>query len=221
MSDRHPTTFQTIEAVILDYGEVLCSPPELYQIVRMAEVFNLRPDVFRSLYEKNRRLYDRGDITAQRYWELLGVDAGITLTSSQLDQLRAWDVEMWSRLNPVMVDWVGALHSAGMKTGLLSNMHADMIVRVRQSFAWFSQIDCPIFSHEVRLAKPEPAIYGRCLESLQISPRQAMFIDDRAVNVEAAHKLGMSAIRFQSAMQLKQELRALGFPVLPNTLTSV
>ncbi len=221
MFDRYRTTFQNIEAVILDYGEVLCSPPELDQIVRMAEVFNLGLDVFRSLYEKNRHLYDRGDITAQRYWELIGVDAGITLASSQLEQLRAWDVEMWSRLNPVMVDWVGALHSAGMKTGLLSNMHADMIVRVRQSFAWFSQIDSPTFSHEVRLAKPEPEIYEHCLESLHISPHQAMFIDDRPVNVEAAHKLGMSAIRFQSATQLKEELGALGFTVLPNPPASV
>jgi putative hydrolase of the HAD superfamily len=35
-------------------------------------------------------------------------------------------------------------------------------------------------------------------------------VDDRSLNVEAARKLGMPAIRFENAAQLRRELASLG-----------
>jgi hypothetical protein len=40
-------------------------------------------------------------------------------------------------------------------------------------------------------------------------------VDDRETNVEAARALGIRAIQFESVSQLKDELVALNFPVLP------
>ena len=39
---------------------------------------------------------------------------------------------------------------------------------------------------------------------------RVIFIDDIAVNVDAARMMGMRGIQFQSAEQLKRELLALG-----------
>ena len=62
----------------------------------------------------------------------------------------------------------------------------------------------------VGLRKPEGGIYRLALEITQNQPEQCCFIDDRALNLEAAARLGMHAIHMQSASQLEQELKKLG-----------
>jgi putative hydrolase of the HAD superfamily len=204
-----------IKAVIFDYGEVLCFPPTAAQIGRMADIFALDAGRFRRLYEKNRRAYDRGDLTAEAYWLAFGADVGVQLNSEKIATLRAWDTEMWSRSNPAMVEWVAALRAAGTRTGLLSNMQEDMVARVRRDFPWVADFDCAVFSHEVGLAKPEAEIYQRCLEGLGAAPQETLFIDDRPNNIKAAQELGIQAIRMQSVAQLRTELVSLGFALLP------
>jgi FMN phosphatase YigB (HAD superfamily) len=71
------------------------------------------------------------------------------------------------------------------------------------------------FSAEVRIIKPDPAIYEHTLRGLGVPAAEALFLDDREINVEAARSLGIRSIQFQSTAQLKKELEALGFPILP------
>jgi putative hydrolase of the HAD superfamily len=123
---------------------------------------------------------------------------------------------MWSNMNPLMIAWLEALHQSGLRTALLSNMHADMVAKVRGEFEWMRNFDCAVFSHEVRLAKPEPKIYQLCLEGLGTTARETLFIDDREVNITAARALGLAAIRFASVPQLRAELERLEFRVLPS-----
>ena len=201
--------------LILDYGEVLCLKPLPEQIERMAAIFGISGGRFMKLYERNRREYDRGDLNAERYWFSFADEAGLGLRADQIPLLREWDVEMWSNTDPLMIDWLKAVHQSGLRRALLSNMHADMIARVRNSFSWISYFDCMVFSYERRLAKPEAAIYERCIEELGTSPDQTLFFDDRDVNVQAAQNLGIHAIRFESLRQLRVQLEELRFPILP------
>ena len=209
------TSIPRIKGVILDYGEVLCLRPEQQQLLRMADLFGISPDEFGTLYEKNRRAYDRGDLTPERYWFGFADEPGISLSANQISRLRAWDVEMWSDLNPAMVKWLESVHLGGFKTALLSNMHADMVAKVRREIDWIKHIDFAVFSHEVKLAKPEAKIYEYCLEGLETLPQETLFIDDREVNVEAAEALGIRAVRFESVAQLRSELLKIGFPIVP------
>ena len=209
------TSIPRIKGVILDYGEVLCLRPEQQQLLRMADLFGIGPDEFATLYEKNRRAYDRGDLTPERYWFAFADEPGISLSANQIPCLRAWDVEMWSSLNSAMVKWLESVHLGGFKTALLSNMHADMVAKVRREIDWIKHIDFAVFSHEVKLAKPEARIYEHCLEGLETPPQETLFIDDREVNVEAAEALGIRAVHFESVVQLRSELLKIGFPIVP------
>jgi len=205
-----------IRAIVLDYGEVLCLRPTEKQLRRMADVFGIDIPRFETLYEKNRRAYDRGDLTPDRYWFAFADEPGFRLAADKIPSLRAWDVEMWSNTNPVMIAWLETLHQSGLRTALLSNMHADMVAKVRGEFEWMRNFDSAVFSHEVRLAKPEPKIYQHCLEGLGTAARETLFIDDREVNIAAARALGLAAIRFTSVPQLRAELERLEFRVLPS-----
>jgi putative hydrolase of the HAD superfamily len=212
---RTTTIKHGIQGVILDYGEVLCLRPTEEQLLRMASVFGISPSRFTALYEKNRRAYDRGDLTPERYWFSFADEPGISLSANQIPLLRTWDMELWSSLNPVMVAWLESVHLSGIRTALLSNMHADMVAKVRQDFHWIKGIDFAVFSHEVRLAKPEAKIYEYCLEGLATAPHETLFIDDREVNVKAAQALGIQAVRFESVAQLRLELEGLSLPIVP------
>jgi FMN phosphatase YigB (HAD superfamily) len=66
------------------------------------------------------------------------------------------------------------------------------------------------------LIKPDKAIYERCLEGLQVTPSEALFVDDKEINVQAARALGITSIQFQSVGQLRDELAALPFAILPS-----
>jgi len=62
----------------------------------------------------------------------------------------------------------------------------------------------------VGLRKPEAGIYKLALDVTQRDPQECLFIDDRALNLECAGKLGMRTIHFQNAAQLQEELRRHG-----------
>jgi putative hydrolase of the HAD superfamily len=202
-------------AVIVDYGAVLCHPPFPHEIARMSRALGVPPERFPSLYEHGRDAYDRGDLTTKQYWEGVARQAGVELAPDVVDALAQWDKEMWSRANTEMTDWVASLQVAGYKTALLSNMQGDMIEHVRGKFPWLGDFDEQIFSSEVRLIKPDPALYRRALEKLGAEASETIFIDDREENVEGARAVGMTAFRYRSLPELRRDLESAGFRHLP------
>jgi putative hydrolase of the HAD superfamily len=204
-----------IGAVIFDYGEVLCHRPSEAEFRRMWKLFGAEGNSFQALWEKNRGAFDRGDITGEAYWSALAVDAGVEIDAAQLDEVCRWDVEMWGNANSVMVAWLRELRRGGIKTGLLSNIHPAMISYLRENFDWLELFDFRTFSAEVRLIKPDPGIYEHTLRGLGVAAGEALFVDDREINVRAARELGIHAFQFRSVEQLRKDLMAIGFPILP------
>ena len=60
------------------------------------------------------------------------------------------------------------------------------------------------------MVKPDDDIYRAVLAITRIRPEQAIFIDDRAVNVESALASGYNAVRFLNLPQLRAHLEGLG-----------
>jgi putative hydrolase of the HAD superfamily len=209
------STPSKIKAVIFDYGEVLCYPPTAQEMGRMAALFGMDPVSFRKLWDRDRLGYDRGDLSPEAYWSGVAKDTGVQLTPEQIAQLRQWDLEMWGHDNPTMVAWLTQLRSLGVKTGLLSNMPHEMVRYVRQRFAWLDQFDHVTFSAEVRLIKPDAAIYEHSLRGVAVSASEALFLDDKEPNVQGALAVGIHAIRFRSIEQLRSDLQEFEFPILP------
>lgn len=203
-----------IRGVVLDFGEVLCHKPALDKLGRMADALDLPQPAFIARYSQERAPYDQGILSPEGYWSKVAAD-GAALNPELLSRLRQWDVEMWSQMDLDMVNWLDRLRDSGFKTAILSNMHGDMAAHVRRNFAWLRRVDCPILSSELRLIKPDPAIYERCLDCLGLPPSEVVFIDDRETNVAAARALGIVGLRFQSVGQLRVDLGSLGIVVVP------
>jgi putative hydrolase of the HAD superfamily len=215
MTDNHSKPDPDIEAVIFDYGEVLCHAPTAEQKARLAGFFGISVDRLPTLWERNRGPYDRGDLTPQDYWSRLAADAGREIHPHQIDEICELDLAMWSTVNVEMVNWALELGASGLKVGLLSNMHPQTVAHCRRQFAWLNRFNSLTFSGDVRLIKPDRAIYERALRDLGAKASETLFLDDREPNVRSAKQLGMRAIHFHSIAQLRDELEAAGFPILP------
>jgi len=202
---------RAIRAVILDFGEVLTHPPAPETIAFMAELFRLTPEKFRGFYYGERYRYDRGEISGEDYWLAIAKDASVSLTPEQIDWLRRMDVEMWSDVNPAMLQWAAELRASGLLTAVLSNMHLDMAAAVRSNQTWFEDFDCFVLSAELGLAKPDREIFQHCLECLKVATGEAIFIDDKQRNTQAAETLGIAAICADSPSSIREQLTSGGW----------
>jgi 2-haloacid dehalogenase len=108
------------------------------------------------------------------------------------------------------VELLEGLKRAGYALHGLSNWSAETFPLARARFPFFGHFETILLSGEVRLAKPDPAIFRVLLERLGRKAQECVFIDDSAANIEAASALGFDAIHFKSAAQVKSALQKKG-----------
>jgi putative hydrolase of the HAD superfamily len=117
---------------------------------------------------------------------------------------------MWTTQNPAMVAWQQQLKQRGLLTAILSNMGDNVLENIEREFDWIHRFDVRVWSYQLHMAKPAAAIYLATLEKLSIQPEEALFLDDRLDNIEAAQALGMNAIKFSTVERLRADLIAAG-----------
>lgn len=106
---------------------------------------------------------------------------------------------------------VEALDGNGVPLFAITNFSADFWPPFHdQEEAFFGRFRDIVVSGEVKLLKPDPAIYYLALDRFGLKPADALFVDDRAINVEAAEAVGMHGHLFTTAEALRERLEAEG-----------
>lgn len=80
--------------------------------------------------------------------------------------------------------------------GLLSNAWVNARPLLKRHFDFIDVFDVSVFSCEVGMRKPDPAIFKMMLEKMGVEAENAVFIDDLPSNIEGAKSVGLHAIRF-------------------------
>ena len=112
---------------------------------------------------------------------------------------------------PESVALIERVRAAGHRLALLSNMprpFADHLETTHDCFGWFEH---RAWSGRLGAMKPRRAIFDHVAAALAVDPREAVFIDDHAGNIESARTLGWQALHFTSAAQCENHLRARGW----------
>ena len=174
----------------------------------MLRITGLPADRFESLYWANRPPLDEGKLTGIEYWQRILREAGLNLEPGAVKELNLWDARLWTTRNPAMLAWQEKLKERGLLTAILSNMGDDVLASVEREFDWIHRFDVLVWSYQVHMVKPDPAIYRYTLAKLGTRPEETLFIDDRAVNVEAALAVGMKALKFSTLDRLRADLIA-------------
>ena len=203
-----------LRAVVFDYGIVLTGPPDAAAWANLLRITGLPEERFEPLYWADRAALDEGKLTGIAFWQKLLREAGLPLDHAE--ELSRWDTRLWTVENPVMVAWQLAVKQRGLLTAILSNIGDDVLASVERSFDWIHRFDVLVWSCQLGVIKPNPAIYRHTLAELGVQPEETLFIDDKRPNVEAARALGIQTIEFSTVEQLRASLIAAGLDgVLP------
>jgi 2-haloacid dehalogenase len=105
------------------------------------------------------------------------------------------------------------LRRAGVRTYALSNWSAETFPGTQARYPFLDELDGVLISGDVKVGKPDPAIFREFLARFALTAQSTVYIDDWEWNVTAAAGLGMVALRFTDAAQLRSDLRSLGLPL--------
>jgi 2-haloacid dehalogenase len=111
--------------------------------------------------------------------------------------------------NPESLALLADLQQAGYATYGLSNWSAETFPSTCKAHPFFNTLDGIVLSSEVKVCKPDPAIYQILLTRYRLQAEESIFIDDRQENVDAAKRLAIHGILFQTAKQVREDLKGL------------
>jgi HAD superfamily hydrolase (TIGR01509 family) len=175
-----------LDAIVFDIGNVLLSFDFEKTFRRVAPACGVSPDQVVSRLSALKGPLESGQISADVFLEEVSRELDYR---GDAEELRfAWQ-EIFEPIEETHA-LVRRLHKR-IPLYLLSNtndLHTEYFLPRYPVFECFEDA---IFSHEVRVMKPDPAIYRAALDRFQIEPQKMLFIDDLAENVAAAAGLGI------------------------------
>ena len=198
-------------AIIFDIGRVLIRVDISRAMEGLASGLSLTPEEVWSAIQNDPHWMDwqEGRISP-RDWHLhLTKRLGASLTFEQFS-------EVWNRAldpNPIHSESFLENLSKNYRLALLSNTDPIHMSHEEARFPFFRFFPIRIYSYRVGASKPDPIIYRQALQACKVRAEEAVYIDDIEAYAEAASRLGMAGIVFQSPEQLQAELRALGIQI--------
>lgn len=100
---------------------------------------------------------------------------------------------------------VGELYGAGCEMHALSNYPVWYEI-IEEKLRLSRYLKWTFVSWKTGLRKPDRETFLNAAETLDVSPEECLFIDDRPVNVDAAKQVGMDAIVMTGADELRRGL---------------
>jgi putative hydrolase of the HAD superfamily len=204
--NSHQKQPATTRAVLFDVGGVLfrfkdVTPyREWEQRLQLAEG-ELAKIVFSNPISRRAMV---GQSTPEEVWAEVQKQLALSMADLETLQVDVWKGGAW---DTELLEFIRSLRPT-YKTGIISDAWSDARMMIK-SFVNESLFDVIVFSAEEGLRKPEPEIYLRALTKLEVSPEEAIFVDDMPYNVEAARRLGMQTILFTDSATVIQTIRQL------------
>ena len=192
-------------AVIFDVGNVLFGwDPESFLVRQIAD------DSERLRFIEDTNLYAWHDtLDGGRPFDEAAAELSETFPA-YAEMISAWG----SRFGETITDPVPGVHEIvadldqmGVRLFAITNFSADFWPPfVQREQAFFSRFRDIVVSGAEKMMKPDPAIYYLALDRFGVAARDALFIDDRQINVDGALAAGMRAHLFTTAEDLRARL---------------
>jgi putative hydrolase of the HAD superfamily len=198
-----------IAAVVFDLGGVLADFGGVGPMRRLAGIDSDEELWRRWLACEPVRRFERGHCTAEDF--VAGLVAAWDLTVAPADLLgafRGWLVGPYDGAED-LVRQVGE----AVTVACLSNTNTVHWEAGASQWPMLRQFDRTFLSFQIGLVKPDREIFEHVVAELGLPGHRVLFLDDNAVNVEAARDVGMQARRTAGVAQARAAIVAAG--VLP------
>ncbi len=201
---------KTIKTIIFDIGRVLVRVNVANAKAGLAKGLFLSPEELWAAIEKDPRWQDwqEGRMSARDWYLNLTRRLGVTMDFAHF-------TEVWNSAldpEPIHPNSLFECLTKKYKLGLLSNTDPLHVSQLESSYEFMRYFPpaTRTYSCSVGASKPDPVIFRHALRACKAKAEETLYIDDIGAYVEAARKLGMEGIRFQSGVQLRQEFAGLG-----------
>jgi len=183
---------------------LLNSYRELWILLEGVDINNER------LFEQSKEVYfksSRGDISKEETLNSLSKLLNIPVNKVEkifYDAVKENVVE-----NKVLIEFILKLKNKGYKQGILSIqwfLTNDLLIPKKYS----SIFENRVVSCIDKIRKPSPESFRLILKKMRVLPEQAIFIDDKQENLDAAKSLGMKTVLFVNNEKLKNDFIKLG-----------
>lgn len=190
-----------INNIIFDLGNVLLDfKPVEYLRTKFDDEEKIQ-EIFEKIFlSEEWPMLDRGVITEEEAIERI-----CSRSNGNVELIKFVMCNWYEMFTPIedTVIALKKLKEKGYKIYYLSNFHMLSFESVTKRYEFFKYFDGGVVSYEEKALKPEEDIYKRLVERYEIHPEESIFIDDIAVNIEGAKKLGFETIHFKSIEDLK------------------
>lgn len=165
-------------------------------------VYRLPQDVFAQLKGPVLTDFFHGKISEEEYWRRTAAEYDWPLSVSFLKQAVRDNFTEIPGTRAIIED----LRTRGVRLGLLSVHAREWVDYCQQRFRYHELFDARAYSFEAGVSKPDLRAYQEVVERLSVFPSGCVYIDDQEENLQVPRKMGMHAIRFHDAAQLRRDL---------------
>lgn len=199
-----------IKAVIFDLGNVLVDFDHNIAAKKISLLCGRSPrEIFDFFFDSELTgLFEEGKILPEEFF--FRVKAELNLKLGYNEFLPIWnEIFFLSDKNRTVYDLIKNLRS-GYKIALLSNINILHFDYLKNNFPVFDVFHNLLLSFELKLKKPDPLIYKKALDILDVLAEEAFYTDDRQELVEQSRRLGICGFVFKGIEQLSKDLSASG-----------
>ena len=196
-----------IHAIFWDVGGVLLTNAwDHTERAAALEHFRLDEKEFHGRHEMVVSSFERGKISLDDYLDRTVFYRSRSFTR---EEFRDYMLSLSRPMTDVLTFARDLAASGKYFMGTINNESRELNLHRIKKFDLRDIFRVFVSSCFVGLRKPESGIYRLALEITQINPEECCFIDDRALNLECAAKLGMRTIQMQTLEQLRGDLGKL------------
>lgn len=193
-----------IDLLLLDVDGVLVHYQRAQRVLHLAQALDMpAASVQAALYESGlETAHDGGALDATTYLARLGQQLGRTVDA------RTWIAARHAASHPQDAV-LQRLEHLQVPLAVLTNNGALMVQALPSLLpALFPALHGRVFcSADFGLRKPQPAVFQRVLEVLQVAPARTLFVDDLFANVRGARAAGLHAETVRDGRGLGKVLR--------------
>lgn len=194
-----------IKNIIFDMGRVLLKFDPFVSLNTYCENEDDKNLIYKELFEGPEWIMgDEGKITNGQRYELVK-----ERVPERLHRTLKLVVENWEMcMEPVdgALEFYRLVKEKGYNTYVLSNA-CNRFHSYFYRFYDMNSFGGIVVSSDVKMIKPNPAIYEYILKTYNLNPEECLFIDDVEVNVEAAKEAGIKGFVFRNNYEeLKEQI---------------
>jgi putative hydrolase of the HAD superfamily len=193
-----------ISAVCFDLGKVLLHFDWKIMLDRVCAKSPLPPEEISRLLREDPQViaYEVGGITSAKFFSHLKKRLRYKGTAKEL---RAAFSEIFTPLADHIA--LAAMLAPHYPLAIISNTNEAHIVHAEATYSFFSLFRAHIYSHRVKIMKPDRAIFDATLAALGgVDPLETLFIDDLETNILGAVQLGWQTIHLRPDVNLREAL---------------